>query len=134
MSANEGHTKSYVDNVTPLITSALASLFAVQNLYNIANQKELWIAVFAVLDVIVYCVKRLVTRLLYSEEEKDDIDNQTLLKFLRFIHMTIVFIVMKLVFDIFSFLMGTNVMYWYNYIEVFALLMTILFVIMSKLE
>jgi len=114
-------SRHYVDNVTPLISSVFTSLFAVGLLYAWVSQKELWVLVFAVIDALLMALRKLVAKHFYTKLERDDIDSQTTMQFLRVAHVTVMFIITKILYDIVTFLVLTSTMYWYNFIDVLVL-------------
>jgi hypothetical protein len=122
----------YVDNVTPLLTSIFTSIFAVNILYSIATPKDIWILVFILIDTAMTAIKSIISKHYFSRLEIDDLDNLIIMQFFRLIHTTLILMLMKIVYDIITFIIQTSTMYWYNYLDVGILLICFLFVLFTK--
>lgn len=125
-------SRTMVDNVTPLISTVLTSLFAVQVLYSVSSQRELWIVVVGSLLLGMKQAQSLVAKKLYTKLERDDVDQAVVMQFFRFINTTLMFIVSRLLYDAIVLLIYTSVLYWYNYIDVLLLVMIFAFIIFSQ--
>lgn len=126
--------RTYVDNITPMISSVFTSLFAVTLLYAVAAQREIWVAVFGVITVFIVAGKKAVAKHLYTKMERDDIDNLMVMLGFRFAQANAMFIVTKVIFDLTAVLWFTSVMYWYDYIFVLALAFIFAFAIFTKIQ
>lgn len=111
--------------VTTLLTVAL--------LYSISNLKELWVALFVAFAVGLLFAKKLISACCYEDFEKQDLDQRTIFQFLDFALMTCVFIISKILIDIFSFLAAITVLEWYDFINIIAIIFFFVFVILFKL-
>lgn len=124
----------YVDNATPLVSSIFTSMFTVTILYSISTPKDIWLLFFILVDVAVSTIKSLIAKYYFTRMESDDLDNLIIMQFFRFIHTTLILMLMKIVLDIMTFIILTSTMYWYNYVDIGLVLFCFLFVIFSKLK
>jgi hypothetical protein len=121
------------DNATPLISSLFTSFFAVTLLYQYIDQKDLWIAVFLMALIIVSILESNIPKYFYDIQESNDLDNITVIRVLRFIYTTLILMSTKVVFDVATFFALTSILYFYNYIDIMALVVTTLFILFTKI-
>ena len=120
--------------LTSVIVSVFTSMFTVSTLYTISDQKELWVAIFIVLKLFVIVLQRIVSRCCYSRAEAKDIDKMTIYRFTMILDTTITFVIVKLVMDIFTFLMAITPMAWYDTVNIANYVLFFTMVIFARLE
>lgn len=122
------------NDMSSIIVSVATSMFTVNMLYTISEQKQLWIAIFLVLELFVLVLQRVIAKCCYTRAEENDIDKMTLYRITVIIHLTITFIIIKLVMDIFSFLIAITYMESFDYINIGAVVLSFVMVILVHLK
>lgn len=120
--------------MSSVVVSMFTSMFTVNTLYTYSSQKELWVAIFIVIELFIIVLQRLVTKCCYSRAQENDIDQTTLYRFTVILHLTVTFIIVKLVLDIFSFLIAITILEWYDYINILSVVLFFIMVIFARLE
>lgn len=120
--------------MTGVIVSVFTTIFTLSILYSISSERLLWVAIFIVLKLFVLILQRLISKCCYSRVEKNDVDKTTLERFTVILDMTITFVLVKLVMDIFTFLMAINTMAWYDYVNIGGVVLFFVLVIFARLE
>lgn len=128
MSADVGTKMSSV------IVSVFTSMFTVSTLYQISNQQELWVAIFIVVELFVLVLQKLLTKCCYTRYEENDVDTVTLYRFTVILHLTLSFVIVKLVMDIFTFLIAITFMEWFDYVNILSVVLFFTMVIFARLE
>lgn len=121
------------DKLTPLLVSLFISVLAVNLLYTYSDQQILWIALFAVLLLILLGVKRIIKTKYFRKEELEDVDARTLLGFFSLTQILVV-IITKLVVDLASLIAAINVMQWHAYVNTAALIICFAFAILGQIQ
>lgn len=119
--------------VSPIV-SVFISLFTVSALYTISNQKELWVLVFLVIALIVVVLEKTITNCCYRREEWKDVDTLTVIQFATILKLTIGFIILKLITDIFLFFIAVTIMLWLDYVNILSVVVGFILFIFARLE
>lgn len=120
--------------MTGVIVSVFTSAFTLSILYQISTQRELWVAIFLVIELFVLVLRQLISKCCYTRFEKNDIDQATLYRFTVILHLTITFVLVKLLMDIFTFLMAVTPMLWFDYVNIGTVALLFVLVIFARLE
>lgn len=134
---------SYTNKLLPLISTLLLSYMGTSVLYTITNQKEILIAIFLVLFLVVSSIKLFITEYVFPEEKKGktiierkkrDLDEDTILQLLDFISSIIITIMMFIFADIFTITINTIQFQWFEYIVLFELPLFFIITVIPKFE
>lgn len=120
--------------MTGVIVSVFTSAFTLSILYQVSTQRELWVAIFLVVELFVLVLRQLITKCCYTRYEKNDIDQATLYRFTVILHLTVTFVLVKLLMDIFTFLMAVTPMRWFDYVNIGTVALLFVLVIFARLE
>lgn len=120
--------------MTGVIVSVFTSAFTLSILYQVSTQRELWVAIFLVVELFVLVLRQLITKCCYTRYEKNDIDQATLYRFTVILHLTITFVLVKLLMDIFTFLMAVTPMRWFDFVNIGTVALLFVLVIFARLE
>jgi hypothetical protein len=120
--------------MTSAVVSIFTSAFTITTLYQISTQRELWIAIFLEVELLFLALQQVVAKCIYSREEVNDVDKVTIFRFTTILHMTVLFVLVKLATDIFSFLIATTVMRWFDYVNILTTVVFFIIVIFARLE
>lgn len=127
-----------MENVSAKMTSIVVSVFSsaitLGTLYNISSQKELWLAILLVFALYTIVLQRMIGKCCYSRAEENDIDKKTLFQFTESLHLTVTIILVKLVVDVFSFLIAITPMEWYDYVNIMLVVLFFVMVIFARLD
>jgi hypothetical protein len=117
-----------------IVVSVLSSAITLNTFYNYSSQKELWLAILLVLVLYIIVLQRMIGKCCYSRAEEHDIDKQTLFRFTETLHMTTTIVLVKLVMDVFSYLIAITPMEWYDYLILLFIVVFFVMVIFARLD
>lgn len=120
--------------MTGVIVSVFTTTFTLSILYSISSERLLWVAIFIVFKLFVLILQRLISKCCYSRAETNDVDKTTLHRFTVILDLTVTFVLVKLVMDMFTFLMAVNTMAWYDYVNIGGVVLFFVLVIFARLE
>lgn len=117
-----------------IIVSTFASVFTVNLLYDISNQKGLWITIFFILDVFSHVVETVLIKCFFTRHERHDTDSSTLVIIITVIRMTITFVLTRLFLDVTLFLIAVTRMKWYDYVNVTLVALAFMLVLFTRIK
>lgn len=134
MSAGAPVESAISGKMTSVIVTIFTTAFTLQTLYTISTQRELWVAIFAVLLVFVFVLQRLIAKCCYGRAEQNDVDKMTLYRATVILQLTVSFVIVKIIMDIANFLMAISVMHWQDYVNILTAVIVFVLAIFSRLE
>lgn len=122
--------------LTSLVGSFVASFIAIDALYQISNQTELWIAVILVIDIYLVVATQFMQQIMMPTQRghEPEMEHVVLLKLMGFLHMTAILILIRLVVDLFRYALAVTPMAWDDYINFFNIMLFIVFVSIQRAQ
>ncbi len=117
-----------------IVVSVFTSAFALSLLYRKSSARDLWLAIFLVIQIFVLIVQRVLNKCCYTRAETNDVDKTTLHRLVVIIQLTVRFVIVKLVMDIFTFQMAITHMNWQAYVNVGTVVISFVLAIFARIE
>jgi len=101
-----------------MLVSVFTTLFAVSVLYSISTQRELWILILIALDLALQAVRTAALAGAERAGQATDVRNVLLRQLFLFMHLTVLFVAVKLFYDLAYFLLeAAPALAWYDYVN-----------------